>query len=804
MNAHSRAIQIPVTKPKRARNLKFKKSKNIPVSKYVIDLRRIRILKKEALTSADPIAINDADLDIQLAQDGHSIENETQQEKVQELVYQAHPFKRFFSGNLHAALSGEYEDKVEEAFAALDLPDDTEDVVVRKPHKEIRVDVRMPTFTSRPRVKHALPFFLLCALALLPIFGLVQFSNIQDSRSQIEVYGQNGMKHLSSAMLAMQNQQYATASSDLEHAASNLGEIQNQLSQWSGAATLLSTTVPGVGSTFDSAEALIETGAHATRAAELFSESFEVMQGLTDDSLTNKLRMLEIYTNKIIPEVELALAASGDINPNTLPAEYQEYAELITTELPRFHAALAEWQELSGVLQVLLGSDEPQRYLVLFQNNTELRPTGGFIGSYAEMFIDDGEIKQMHIPSGGSYDLQGSLDTFVRAPEPLTLINARWEFQDANWFPDFSLSAEKLMDFYEASNQPSLDGVIAVNATFVADLLELLGSVEVDGYNKTLTSENFLIETQKAVEVEYDTEENTPKQFIADLSPILLDRATNLETPDLLELTQHIGRGFEEKHIQAFVTDAALMSELSDLGWTGELKETDGDYLMVVNTNIGGHKSDARIEQLAHLDVDVQADGRIINTLTIQKTHIGEEGEAFYGFNNVDYMRVYVPEGSTLLRAGGDFEKPETHLFESNDDGLENDADLLNATEVQGIDSESRTIITSESGKTVFGNWLQTKPGETTTVQYVYELPIRLDTRSNSVFAAVGSLFGANNHESYSLFIQKQSGVERHWNVQVNHPEALEPIWSSEDGLTQKGGMITTDSIDQYLAILFK
>jgi len=268
-----------------------------------------------------------------------------------------------------------------------------------------------------------------------------------------------------------------------------------------------------------------------------------------------------------------------------------------------------------------LGDERKMKYLIAFQNNTELRPTGGFIGSFAEMDMLNGEITNIHIPEGGTYDLQGQLTKFVEAPQPLGLINDRWEFHDANWFPDFPTSARKLMWFYDKAGEPTVDGVIAINADLIPALLEITGPIEMPTYERTIDSENFLFETQKIVELEhekYDTtsEERTaeaPKQFIGDLAPLLLERIQNADMKELLAIADVIGDGLVEKDVQLYMNNTSLQSHISELGWSGEQKEAPGDYLQIVSANLGGGKTDSVIDQ--QVDIDIT----LVTTVLLQK-----------------------------------------------------------------------------------------------------------------------------------------------------------------------------------------
>jgi hypothetical protein len=427
---------------------------------------------------------------------------------------------------------------------------------------------------------------------------------------------------------------------------------------------------------------------------------------------------------------------------------------------------MEEYVNFVDTLGTMLGAENKMRYLAVFQNNTELRPTGGFLGSFAEMDVQRGEVVRMFVPGGGTYDVQGQLQAFVAAPGPLQLLKARWEFQDANWFPDFPTSAKKLRWFYTEAGGPTTDGVVAVNATFVADLLRLLGPVEMPEYGRTFDAENFIFETQKIVELEYDRSENAPKEVIGDLAPILLKRIQEADVQTLLAVVDLVSRGLEEKDIQLNFREDDLQTAAEDFGWSGSLKQTNGDYLMVVNTNLGGGKTDGVIDQDIQVNVQVNDDGSSVNTVTVTKTHRGMKTALFTGNNNVDYLRLYVPRGSQLLSADG-FEIPPDDLFD---------------------------------GKTVFGNWMQTASGEVETVTFKYLVPASIftDQASQSWSDQIKHKLGLPELGEYTMLIQKQSGVvSRTTTVNVSLPDGLTPLWSST-GEAANLQLISDNSIDTF------
>lgn len=331
--------------------------------------------------------------------------------------------------------------------------------------------------------------------------------------------------------------------------------------------------------------------------------------------------------------------------------------------VPLIHANIRELLSVSDALLSILGHERSQRYLVMFQNNNELRPTGGFMGSYALLDIDRGEIKKIDIPGGGTYDVQGQLTEYVKPPRPMRVIADRWEFQDANYFPDFAASAEKIMWFYEEAGGPSVDGVIAINATFFEALLDIIGPIEMPEYGVIITSDNFFDTIQKQVEFEYDKEENKPKQIIADMAPIALNRLLQSGSQGILDVVSTLETGLQARELQFYFVQEKLQKIMAEKGWSGAIKQTNGDYLNVVSTNIAGGKTDAVTLRDYDLEVDISDDGSITNTLTITHTHDGDPNGVFTDIPNVDYLRVYVPDGSELLSVKG-FNPPGDNLFE--------------------------------------------------------------------------------------------------------------------------------------------
>jgi len=671
--------------------------------------------------------------------------------------------------------------------------------------KKIPVPEKIGSWQMSAGWHRALAAFVLVSFVfVLPLHAMETIRDLQGAKNNLSTIGAEAVTKLTEAV-SLITVNSASAATSFEAAKKDFSAARSTVDDLNSTASLLLSILPSTRSTYLSGTHLISAGEGLSAAGEKISQGLSAMQADGLD-MTGRLAILTETFKTVLPTLEQADKDLKKVDPTVLPTEYQAQFSELQSLLPNFVASAKNVTEFSETLATLLGAGGKQRYLLLFQNNTEIRPTGGFLGSFAVLDVSHGEITNLEVPEGGSYDLQGSLKKNLVAPLPLQLVSARWEFQDSNWFPDFPTSARQALEFYQDAGWPTVDGVVAVNATFISSLLSLLGPVEMTEYDKNIDSENFLFETQKMVEYDYatyqnqadDREEAAPKAFIGDLAEVLLSRVKNLDVPALLQILDAAQTGLTQKDIQLYFPDEKSQKAAHKLDWTGEIKPTDHDYLMVVNTNLGGGKTDLVIGEKINLEVNVQTDGRIINTLTVTRQHNGLNGAMFTGVNNVNFMRVYVPKGSRLISAAG-FSIPDTSLFEKPDEDWESDADVLFGEENTEVDSGSGTMVSEEAGKTVFGNWTQTRPGETSTVTFVYEPPFSLSEPTGLV-QMVKNKIGLSSGLTYSLLTQKQSGLfDRETTVTVNAPN-LKTLWSSE----KNNRAVFNNNTDSFISFVFE
>lgn len=589
-------------------------------------------------------------------------------------------------------------------------------------------------------------FILIAIILVLPLQAFTYYQNLQDTKDRILLITNEAIENLKLAQQSATEFDLTTASSQFNEAKNNFTSAQQEINALNILAGEILKLLPGQDKSVAAGLVLLEAGETVAEIGQILIDTSQNF--LTNKNLTDYYQSLVTFKSNLrgaLEKFNQIKIKIEEIKMADLPAEHRQAFEKVLTFLPTIQKGFIEIYDIDEALLKVLGHNQWQRYLLIFLNNNELRGGGGFMGSFGLFDIDQGKIKNLEIPGGGTYAIQGQLIPKVISPEPLHLINSRWEFQDANWWPDFPTTAKKIQWFYQSAGGPSVDGIIVITSTLMERLLAIFEPISMPDYGREITSENFVSETQKIVELEYDKEENKPKQFIADLAPKLIERIFSANAEELTQLLNVLKESLNERQLLVYFNDEKIEKIVSEFGWSGELRQTEGDYLSVVHSNIAGGKTDGVIKEIIQHQAEVQPDGSIIDTIKLIRHHTGIPGEnIFTGVQNNSYVRFYVPLGSALLEISG-FKKPPENLFEEPLVDYQPDVDLISVESEKIKDERTGTDIYKESGKTVFGNWLQLKAGEIQEAMIKYRLPFKFTSEGQNTFY-------------YSLLTQKQAG----------------------------------------------
>lgn len=640
---------------------------------------------------------------------------------------------------------------------------------------------RFPRFTIFVPVGIA----VIIAALIIPRIAYGYFSDLQFTAQTVADDGRAGFLALYDSAAALRSANIAVATQRNQEALLKFSAAADVLQNNHQILQTIVGSLPIVGGSLTSREKLLLAGHEIALANDTILTAVNSAQ-TSSSSLAERLLVVTGALHTALPNYQAALSDVKGVDPSVLPYKYQAP---FTDFIKLFSAAVSDFSKISDLeqpLREMLAFNGRRRYLLVFQNPAEIRPTGGFMGSYAFLEVNNGAIAKLDIPAGGTYDLQGQLDSWVEPPAPLLLSNKRWEFQDANWFPDFPTSAKKILWFYRHSRSVSADGVIAINSTVLERLLTLVGSVNLTDRNLTLTATSAIPTLQQIVETGPEKQLNKPKQILSELAPAVLTSLQHLPPSALVPLLSTVEQALEQKEIQIYFNDDQNETAIQSLGWAGKILPTEStqDYVLVVNTNIQGEKTDALMNQHISHQALVQPDGGVVDTITIEREHTGQRGEKLYGATNIDYIRVYVPMGSELISAAG-FSWPDEKVFRAPEPWTNKDSALTDTEKEITIDPRSGTRVTEEFGKYAFGNWLITDPGQTSRLQLTYRLPFKVFANPETSQPLWQKLLLLNNATAtYQLVAQRQSGANSTFESQIIFPDEWQPRWVGGPSMT--------------------
>lgn len=581
-----------------------------------------------------------------------------------------------------------------------------------------RLLVRFGLVLPRGAMRSYRMFLAMAALIFLLLGTLQLIEHSRTLKQQVLGEATTAFDELNSGKERLLSEDFENASADLRSATERFAALREKN-------LLKNTPLSG------ELDTILKLGEHSARALDhltLGIGEFENMR-LSWDIETNSsdqglyLHLKNSRENMLISLGELYKAAelSAQVNAALLSQEASMVFDKAAEELAAAQSAIEAVLNLEEfVLNFIAG--EHKTYLLIFQNNNEARATGGFIGTYGLVEFDNGRVKLGRIES--IYNLDGQLKEKIAAPGPLQRqVSAYWGIRDSNWFADFGQSSRKILEFFEKETGILPDGVISFTPDVFEKLLTLTGPIPMPSYGLTLTAENFRSFAQYKTSVDYDRVENEPKKFLADFAPLFLEYLSSLDRAQWLEFVRLFSQFSARKQILIYALDDRIQGGIRSNGLAGEILQTEGDYLMIIHSNVGGGKTDLGIAQAVEKRVSVDRAGAAEVKLKIVRTH-----QSFNEKNlpqNLDFVRILAPRGSALSSASG-FEATEFQPSERAD--AVTDADLA-AWDAHISKSEQGIFVGEEAGYTEFSGWLALLPGETKTLEIVYRLPFAVEER---------------------------------------------------------------------------
>lgn len=390
-------------------------------------------------------------------------------------------------------------------------------------------------------------------------------------------------------------------------------------------------------------------------------------------------------------------------------------------EIPTFIQFTSVPQQLN-LVQAALGFQKPRTYLILFLNNTELRPGGGFIGTYAVVKMNKANPAIIKVEGTEILDNSAPRDYSVEPPDPIKkyLKTPRWNFRDSNWSPDFKLSSQKSLELYKKEKgmeADNIDAVIGITPTVLEEILKISGPLKTDG--QEFTAENFTAKLEYLVEYGYvqaGLSFDERKKPLANLMSAFISRLRGDVFKHGAGYLNLLSRLLGEKQIVFYSTLTDEQATLEANHWAGVSEASVGDYLQWVDANMGALKTDAVMERRLTYSFAPEGAG-FTATATMKFFNHGKTDWRTTRY--LDYARVYVPAGSKLI----------------------------GATEVGG-DGQSRPVSADEgeeSGRQWFGAYLTVGSGQANELAFHFGLSPAITRQIKD--------------NSYALVVQKQIGT---------------------------------------------
>lgn len=621
------------------------------------------------------------------------------------------------------------------------------------PSQKIGVFGRFKFARDKRFVIGFLIFFLVLFFGIL-IPGFLTYASAKKTYTQVNI-----------TVAALKEQNIDLASKELDKTKADLLNTQRNLNF-----LVLLRIIPFANTYYDDASHMVKAGTYAIDAGKIFLDSvrpYADVLGLkgkgsyVGGTAQQRIETMVKTMGKITPKIDdisdklnLVKGEVDNVNPDDYPAilaggKIKNSVEKLRSLTDNGAAFVSESKPLIKVLPQLLGEPDTKKYLVLFQNDKELRPTGGFITAYSIFSLEHGII---HVDlSEDIYSLDATLANKPVAPRPILkyLANVpRFNLRDSNISPDFGLSMKTFSSMYQkAGGYKKVNGIIAVDTYPLVAAMNILGDIEVNGQTYSTKEEPkckcpqviYAISAQADTRLQYVKVNR--KGIIGDLMYAIMNKAFTSE-PKVYwgPLFQAMLTQIADKHILFYLYDQSAEAGIKALNAGGAILPFEGDYFHLNEANFGGAKSNLYTSEEVTQEYSIGSDGTIEKTVTVNyknpfppsNCNLELEGALCLNATLRDWFRIYVPKGSQLIFMKGSGVKALTY---------------------------------DELGKTVFEGFLEVRPLGTQRLTVKYALPFKLAKTS-----------------VLPVFYQKQPGTEGiNYTVRVNGKDQMKfPLFSDK------------------------
>ncbi|MFH1244538.1 MAG: DUF4012 domain-containing protein [bacterium] len=473
------------------------------------------------------------------------------------------------------------------------------------------------------------------------------------------------------------------------------------------------------------------------------------------------LSQSRLFSEELYTQLSLLDGTLPADPPSILPGRYTATYHTSKSKLSRLKRSVLTTKAVLSITPDLIGLGGRKKYAVLFQNNSELRATGGFLGSFAILSFENGQLYDL--PVYDSYTVDAQLKGRVDPPRPIKDIlgESNWYLRDSNFDPNFPATARRVEWFIQKTLNQNLDGTIALNIDTFRTLLESQGALPLADYNETISAGNIYERAQYYAEGNFLPGSNTKRDFLSSVAESLFTTLSSKTSLDQLKLAEAFLRTIDAKNTLISVVNPLTDRVFSTLNWNGALQDSP-DSAMVVDSNFGVNKANYFIRRSIQAVITLDSNLAVNHILRLRYTNTSQTS-AWPAGPYKNYQRLYLPPSATIRKLKVDGQEIPPSAYS----------------------------LATESRKTVLSHVLMVPINTTVGVEIEYQTP---------------SLTGSSD-QSYSWYWQKQPGSSStdDLSVYLHYPASLKPTLISplaELGVQQLKFDLLNDT-DHRLSIKF-
>jgi hypothetical protein len=444
-------------------------------------------------------------------------------------------------------------------------------------------------------------------------------------------------------------------------------------------AATIARAFPLIGDDVDAARLVAEAAGHAARAGSL-AVAGAIAAGWDGEGLTGGGAGRIVDPDAVAraapdlasarAELELARESLAGVDVRSLFGSLREGVLDARRELETRAQTLDAASTLAATLPAMLGADGSRTYLVIVQNLSDPRGSGGHPGAYGVMEVEDGSVGLREFAPTTTL---GTVPPIEAPPEVVNryeVFGARTTFIATTYPPEFPTSARLLLEMWTSSGRPPPDGIVSIDPVWMSYMLAATGPVTTAAWPEPLTADSvtdvLLRETFLSAS---QTRSNRVQSAIGgELFATLVD-----EMSASREVADAFARAARERHLQVFAVDPEEQAALESLDVAGRIAPSPNRLLVTwfgAGASRAGYFAEKEISYEATLGEDGSAEVTVSATM-LNRAPAGPPSILLGGLDPRDvpaghwdmFVNVYLPPGAEVVGIrGGSLEIVQAEL----------------------------------------------------------------------------------------------------------------------------------------------